>query len=60
MDPVKGNRETVFKVRGITLNYRASQTINFDIMKDLILMGTIPKQARDTDHKVSARGLTAE
>ena len=37
--PVKGNRETVCKVRGITLNYSASQTINFDVMKAMILRG---------------------
>ena len=38
-DPVTGNREPVCKVRGITLNYRASQTVNFDVMKAMILRG---------------------
>jgi hypothetical protein len=37
VDPVTGNREKVCKVRGITLNYSASQTVNFDVMKAMIL-----------------------
>ena len=37
--PVTDNRETVCKVRGITLNYSASQTVNFDVIKVLVLRG---------------------
>ena len=36
---VAGNHETVCKVRGITLNYSASHTDNFDVVKALILRG---------------------
>ena len=39
MDPVTGNRERVCKVRGITLNYSASQAVNFDVIKALVLRG---------------------
>ena len=39
VDPVTGKRETVCKVRGITLNYCASQTVNFDVIKALVLRG---------------------
>ena len=31
--------KTVCKVRGITLNYTASQLVNFDVIKDMILKG---------------------
>ena len=39
VNPVTGVRETVCKVRGITLNYSASQTVNFDVIKALVLGG---------------------
>ena len=39
VDPVKGNRETVCEVRGITLKCSASQMVNFDVMNALILRG---------------------
>ena len=39
VDPVTGKRETVCKVGGITLNYSASHTVNFDVIKALILRG---------------------
>ena len=39
VDPVTGNRERVCKVRGITLNYSASQAVNFDVFKALVLRG---------------------
>ncbi len=32
-------RKTVCKDRGITLNYSASQTVNFDVIKALVLGG---------------------
>ena len=31
-----GERKTVCKVRGITLNYNASQLVNLDVIKDVI------------------------
>ena len=39
VDPVTGNCETVCKVRGIMLNYSASRTVNFDVIKALVLRG---------------------
>jgi UPF0288 family protein (methanogenesis marker protein 3) len=30
-------RKSVCKIRGITLNYKASQLVNFDVIKDMIL-----------------------
>ncbi len=39
VDPVTGVRETVCKVRGITLNYSGSQTVNFDVIMALVLGG---------------------
>ena len=33
--PMTGNREMVCKVRGITLNYMDSQTVNFEVIKAL-------------------------
>jgi len=32
-----GERKTVCKVRGITLNYIASKLVNFEVIKDMIL-----------------------
>ena len=29
--------KTICKVRGITLNYNASQLVNFDVIRDMIL-----------------------
>ena len=34
-------KETVCKVRGITLNYNASQLVNFDSIKDKILCADV-------------------
>ena len=60
VDPVTGNRETVCKVRGITLNY-ASQTGNFDVMKALILRGDDTETVTvHTERKLNERGRTAE
>ena len=39
VDPMKGIRETKCKVRGIALNYRVSQKVNFDVIKALVLRG---------------------
>ena len=40
VNPVTGIRETVCKVRGITLNYSTSQSVNFDVIEALVLRGT--------------------
>jgi hypothetical protein len=39
VDPATGTRESVCKVRGITLNYSASQLVNLNVMKVMILGG---------------------
>jgi hypothetical protein len=39
MNPATGEGKTVCKVRGITLNYNASQLVNFDKIKEMILKG---------------------
>jgi hypothetical protein len=36
---VTGETKTVCKVRGMTLNYKASQLVNFETIKDLVLNG---------------------
>ena len=38
-NPVTGAENTVCKVRGITLNYSASQLVYFETMKHMILKG---------------------
>ena len=35
-----GERKTVCKIRGITLNYSTSQFVNFEVIKDMVLDGT--------------------
>ena len=42
----KNVSKTVCKVRGITLNYNASQLVNFEVIKDMILN-------REPDHIVN-------
>jgi len=42
----KNVSKTVCKVRGITLNYNASQLVNFDVISDMILN-------REPDHIVN-------
>jgi len=37
IDTVTGRTDKVCKVRGITLNYNASQMVNFDVIRDMIL-----------------------
>jgi len=37
VDPVRGCRKKVCKVRGITFNYSVSQLVNFDLIKDMVL-----------------------
>jgi len=44
VDSATGERKTVCKVRGITLNYNASQLVNFEVIKDMILGKTETEQ----------------
>ena len=37
VDAMKGEQNTVCKVRGITLNYNASRLVTFDKIRDMIL-----------------------
>jgi hypothetical protein len=37
VDPVTGGQTTMYKVRGVTLNYSASQLVNFETIKQMIL-----------------------
>ena len=47
-------RKTVCKVRGITLNYNASQLVNFDVIRDIILKeeGTVTVHI---EHKINLK-----
>ena len=56
MDPVTGIRETVCKVQGITLSYIASQTVNFDFIKALVLGGDDTKTVTvHTERKIKRK-----
>ena len=56
VDPVAGNLETVCKVRGITVNYSASQTVNFDVIKALVLRGDDTETVTvHTDRKIKRK-----
>ena len=48
--------KTVCKVRGVTLNYTASQLVNFDVIKDMIL-NKIPDEVvtEHTDRKIKRK-----
>jgi hypothetical protein len=50
----------VCKVRGITLNYSASQLVNFDVMKDMILRGDRTKGYIALREVLSGRGRVGE
>ena len=61
VDPVTGNCDTVCKVRGMTLNYSTYQTVNFDVIKALVLRGYIQRRSLFTPSaKLSARGRTLQ
>ena len=61
MDSVTGKRETVCKIRRLTLNYSESQTVNFDVIKALELRGcatervTFPSERKIKRKKVDGR-----
>jgi len=44
VDSATGERNTVCKVRGITLNYKASQLVNFEVTNETILVKTRTEQ----------------
>jgi len=51
-----GERKTVCKVRGITLNYKASQLVNFEFIKDKILGKTETEQVTvHTEKKIKRK-----
>ena len=61
MDPVTGIRETVCKVQGITLSYIASQTVNFDFIKALVLGGDDTKTVTvHTERKTKCKRADAK
>ena len=52
----QGRSETVCKVRGITLNYTASQLVNFDVIRDMILNREPDSVVVvHTDHKIKRK-----
>jgi len=55
-DSETGKREMVCKVRGITLNYNASQLVNFEVIKDMILGKTKTEQVTvHTEKKIKRK-----
>jgi hypothetical protein len=57
--PVISRSKTLCKVRGITLNYNTLQTVNFDVMKGMILRMEEPVNVH-TEKKSNVRGLEGE
>ena len=47
--------KTVCKVRGITLNYRASQLVNFKVIRDMILSKDEPNINVHTDRTIKRK-----
>jgi hypothetical protein len=61
VDPATGNRETVCKVRGITLHYSTSLLVNFDFLKDMILRGDKTEQLQCTlSERLRERGRVGD
>ena len=57
VDTATGDRKTVCKVRVITLNYKASQLVNFVVIKDIILGKTETEQVTvHTEKKNKLKG----
>ena len=56
LDALTCSRETVCKVRRITLNYSSSQTVNFDFIKALLLGGDVSETiTHHTERKVKLK-----
>jgi hypothetical protein len=51
-DPTDGNT-TICKVRGITLNYKNSLTINFDTIKDMVINNRDDVKTMRDDYKIT-------
>ena len=49
-----GERKNVCKFRGITLNYKKSQLVNFDVIRDMILNGG-PVLTVHAEHKIKRK-----
>jgi hypothetical protein len=47
--------KTVCKIRGITLNYSTIQTIDFDVMRDMILNDQPTTVTVHTEHKIKRK-----
>ena len=53
-----GESKTVCKVRGITLNYSASQLVNFSKIKDMILSKKVDETVIvHTEHKIKRKKI---
>jgi hypothetical protein len=53
---VTGEVKRVCKVRGVTLNYKASQLVNFETIKALVLNGRLNSSVRvRTDKKIKRK-----
>jgi hypothetical protein len=56
VNPATGERGTVCKVRGITLNYSASRHVNFNAMRDMILQGNDSDRVTvHNEHKIKRK-----
>jgi hypothetical protein len=56
VNPATGERESVCKVRGRTLNYSASKLVNFDETHDMILRGDESNEVMvHTEHKIKRK-----
>ena len=49
-------RKTICKIRGITLNYNASQLVNFDVIREMILKDTEGTVTVHTAKKIKRKG----
>ena len=59
VDTSTGARNTVCKVRGITLNYDDSRLVNFEVIRDMILKQGSVVTVR-TEHKIKRRRYSGE
>jgi hypothetical protein len=56
INPAKVEHDTVYKVRGIALNYSASRLFNFGVMREMILGGTESDRVTvHTEHKIKCK-----
>jgi len=55
IDSVTGKEKTSCKVRGITLNYSASQLVNFESIRRMILKGETDTGTVHTERKIKRK-----